>query len=298
MSAARCIGAEHIDRDAETEQHGGRDDERCCRSLPSRELHARRSRLHVCRARRVKPLAPARPLLCHQKGENEHQHQHCDLRRTFQAAAIEPRREDRQRQRAHAQIFRRTEIVERLHEDECDARDDCGTRHGQQDATEYRERLRAKGARHIGDIATLHDEDDARRQIDVGIEHAGHHQCGSARRAQVRKPVIAGGLEPEERAPQRLHGAGKKKEFRESVRRQIGWYRQRQHKRPGQRFAKGKIIADDEPGACNAGHGRQYRHQRQQVQCRQRGPRQYGRDQMRPCLASARKRDTGERGDG
>ena len=139
-------------------------------------------------------------LLAGKQRQHQQQHQHGELRGAFEAAAVDPGRVDRRRQRSHAEILGDADVVDRFHQHQHDARRDRRPRDRQQHAEEHAGRARAKRTSHVADIAALHQEDDAAGEIDVGVEHAGQRKRGSRRRAQVGKPVILWRVEAEQPA--------------------------------------------------------------------------------------------------
>jgi hypothetical protein len=64
-------------------------------------------------------LLAAEPLQPQQR-DDEDEHDERNLRRTAQVAAPEPGRIDAKRQRAHAEVFNRADIIEALHHRKAD----------------------------------------------------------------------------------------------------------------------------------------------------------------------------------
>src|SRR5262245_22744390 len=90
-----------------------------------------------------------------------------ELGRRARLAHAEPGAIDAGRERIDAEILHRAEIAERLHQRECDAGHDRGTRQRQRDMRETLPRRTTERAADLDRADRLVDERDAREQIDI-----------------------------------------------------------------------------------------------------------------------------------
>ena len=157
---------------------------------------------HMRCATGVETLIAACPMLNNEKEEDQPKHDQRDLRAAFQTAPVEPCRINRECQRVDAKIFRCTDVVDGLHQHQRAARHDRRPRDRQQDLPEHFRRPGAERARHVGDVAALHQKDDARGEVDIRIKDRGENECRSRRRTDIGEPVVADCFES-----RRAHGS-------------------------------------------------------------------------------------------
>ncbi len=160
------------------------------------------------------------------------EHEAGNLRRAGKASAIEPGREDRQRQRLHAEIFAGADIVERLEQ---------GKRHADRDGGPRQRQVMRRASRHgrapsmragFGKQRTLRLEHRARGEIDVRIEHETENEDRAGKRADVREPVVGRRAPAEHCAQRRLQRAERVENIDVDVGHDIGRDRERQRQQP------------------------------------------------------------------
>ena len=200
-------------------------------------------------------LAAAAVALERDQAGDRDQHHAGDLRRARQARTVEPGGEDRQRQRLHAEIFAGADVVERLEQRQRKTRGDRRARQRQRDVAGQRPATRAERARHLDQRRALGLEHRAGGEIDVRVEHEAHDQDRAAERADVRKPVVGGRLEAEQRAQRRLHRSEAVEHVDIDVGDDVGRERERQRQQPDEHAAAGKFVGRDDPGGADAGDG-------------------------------------------
>ena len=150
--------------------------------------HDRGGRLRAA-ARHVE--APVAPAVAFEPYEtcNGKKHHAGDLRGAGQARAVEPGGEDRERQRAHAEILGGADVVERFEQRERQADRERGARERQRDVTRQHQPRGAERARDLEQRGALRLEHRARHEEDVRVEHDRKDEDRARQRAHVRIPA-------------------------------------------------------------------------------------------------------------
>ncbi len=229
-------------------------------------------------------------------GEQYHdknQHDHGDLRRTADVSHVQPDVVDAQRERVHREEVHGADVVQRFHERQRGPGGDGWARHGQGYPKEGRPGTTAQRSAGVQQAHGLLEKGSSAQQVNVGIEHHGHHGDGAAEAADLREPVVGGALPTEQMAETDLHRARVLQQIRINIRDHIGRHRHGQQHCPLEKTAPGESAHGHQPGAGNT-HGQNAEGDTQhQSQSRQHISGQHRRDQMRPDVFFGKEREPG-----
>ena len=237
-------------RQQEAEQHRQRAD-RAGRGRGPSAQHDRRRRLRAANAQ-MKALVALAVAFEREQRRDRDQHHAGDLRGAGQARAVEPGGEDRERQRAHAEIFAGADVVERFHQGEREADRERRPRQRQRDVARQHETRRAERARDLEQARALRLEHRARGEEHIRVEHEREDEDRAGQRADVRIPGGRARPPAGEREQQVLHRAERIEDVDIDIGDDIGREGERQRERPGEHVAAGKPIGGDEPGGADA----------------------------------------------
>ena len=240
----------------------------------------------------IETMASALPL--QHDNQRDHDQRECgNLRGARKAAAVEPGREDRDRQRAHAEIFAGADVVERLQRHQREADSKRRASHRQRDAPEDGQRPRAQSLRRFDGVGALGLEHRSRRKIDVRVEHEADDQDGAGQRAHARQPRGRGRWH-QHRAEGLMGEAERLEQIDIDIGADIGRDRQRHRHQPDEKAAARKIVRRHQPCRAGANHERNHADAGQQQRGVADGARQYIGEQMRPQIGRRLQRQHGD----
>ncbi len=243
-------------------------------------------------------VAPSVAFNCDKSG-HDRQHETRQLRGAGEAAAVEPGREHRDRERANAEIFAGADVVQRFQRHQRCADRERGTCHRQRDAPEDGPASGAERLRGLGELRALELEHRARRKIDVRIEHQRDHDDGAGQRAQIGKHahrVLQ--RQPDRKRP--VDQAERLEQIDIDVSREIGRDRERQRHQPEQHLPAAEFMQRDRPRRAGADRERQGADAAEQERGVEKTPRQHIFDEGLPDVRRRlqRQRDDGDDGSG
>src|SRR4051812_2290791 len=247
-AAFRDFAGEKRNREQEAEEHGTK----ACGERKEARTAAERQRLRDARTvsgDRITPTPTAMALQRDQR-DDDGQHHAGDLRRSGQAAAVQPRRKNGDRKGADAEIFARADVVQRLQWGERQADRQRRARQRYSNGAEQLHPPGAEGARHFQHAGALREEHRPGGDVDVRVEHDRHDEDAAGQRAHLRKPIVRARSPAHEAAQGALKWPGCIEDFNVDVGRDVGRNRKRERQQPRERRMSRKPVRRYEP--CRA----------------------------------------------